>query len=142
MQIPYAVGNHLSAIETVSSVSGVDGDLSQGNDLHAVLRTETKACGIHLKHRTAYGTLRIFQGKIVVTGRIKLIIADLPTDHNMGQKAVFFKSALQILIDLRDLIYRIHNVSSMQEQQFPRHCLWSIPEDRKEQAGPYRLAVA
>ena len=49
VQIADAIQRHGGAVKLVSTVPGVYGNAAHGNDLHAVLRTETQAHGIALE---------------------------------------------------------------------------------------------
>ena len=50
MEITHAVHRHSGAVKLVSAVSGIDGYLAHGNDLHTVFRPEPEPHGIALEH--------------------------------------------------------------------------------------------
>ena len=143
VQVAHAVRHHVLAIELIHTIAGKDGNPSESDDLHAVFRAETQTEGVALEHDAADGTVGVLQGKIVVTGGIELIIADLSAKKQSGEKLVILKAELQIFIDLGDLIdLLLHDVPSMSKRRCPGRCRWNTGRDRRRQAEPHIFPAA
>ena len=126
VQVSNAVHCHGGHIELVLAVSGVDRNPAKRNDLHTAGRAESQRHGVPLKHDTFQGRLLIFQSEIVVTGWIKLVIADFPSDCHLGKHRILIHPALNILIDLGNRINRWHITPPSSVWQAPPHP-WHCP---------------
>ena len=88
VKIPYPIDNHRSTVQLISAVSGISGNLTHGYDFHTVFRAETKAKGVPLEHHAFQCAAFVFQGKIMMTRRVHLIVADLTPDRQIGKFGV------------------------------------------------------
>ena len=98
IHIPNAVHGHGSTVKLIGAVSWKDGNLAHGNDLHAISRTKPQADGIALEDNTFQCTGFILQCKIVVTGRIQLVVTDLTANRYLSQQRIRIHSAADIFI--------------------------------------------
>ena len=101
MEIAHPLGTERLAIELVGPVPGENADPARSDHLHAVFRTEPEALRLPLEHHAADGPLRVLQGKIVMPGRVELIVGNLPPDKNMIQLRHAVQHRLHQSVQLR-----------------------------------------
>ena len=101
-QIPGPVGEQAGAVELIGPVAGIEADPAHGKDLHPVLRTEAEGGRAAPEQDAADRGFGILEGKIVVTGGVQLIVADLAPDADALQVRVAFELAPDELVELGD----------------------------------------
>ena len=100
MKITDTVHGHGGAIKLIGTVSGKHRNLAHGNDFHAVFRSEPKPHGIALKHDASQRAVGVFQSKVMMTGGILLIVADLPPNGQIVQNGIRIHPAADVFVDL------------------------------------------
>ena len=126
VQVPYTVHAHSRAIELVRAVSGVYGNSAQSDDLHAVGRPEAQAHGVSFEHDAFQGRCFVLQGKVMVSGWVAFVVADLATYRHLGEHRVRVHLPLNVFIDLGNGEYLGHITPPSAVRQAPPrpwHCL-------------------
>ena len=88
IEVTDTVHGHGGAVELISAVPGKYGNLTHGDNLHAVLRPEAQPQGIALEHDALQSRGLILQGKIVMPGGIELVVADFALHSHVTQQGV------------------------------------------------------
>ena len=92
---------HRGDVELVGSVPRIDGDASGTDHAHSVLGTEAEPRSVGAKHDAPDRCASILERKVMMPGRIDLIIGQLAADINAAQRAVAFHDGADVLRDLR-----------------------------------------
>ncbi len=98
IKITDTVHGHRGAVKLIDAVTGIDGDLTHGDDFHAIIRPKTESNCISLKHDTFQRCRFILQREVMMTGGIDLVIADLAPDGDTVQQRIIVQSATDIFI--------------------------------------------
>ena len=102
IQVAHAVGGQAIAIQLVRAVPRVDADAAGGNDLHAVFRLEPQLHGRALEHHAPQRALAVLQRKVVVSGRVHLVVGHLAPQQQVSEGGHGLHQLLDAIIQFGD----------------------------------------
>ena len=116
MESAQSVGRELGTVKLILTVPGEDGDPAKGHHLHPVLGTKAQGGRLPPEHDAADGPFPVFQGEVMMSRGIHLIIGQLAADHQAAQHLVPIHETLDVLVDLAHGIHRPAHPSPSQRR--------------------------